>query len=89
MRGTGVVSSPCGPGVLEEDVLDDELDELELEPPGACARIAGASAIPPTSNPTAPAASHSRREAIARQRDRTGRKRFKLSTIWLRRSQQV
>jgi hypothetical protein len=60
MRGTGVVSTACDSGVLEEEVPDDELDELELELPGACATIAGATTTPPTSNATAAAVNSSR-----------------------------
>jgi hypothetical protein len=69
MRGTGVVSTACDSGVLEEEVLDDELDELELELPGPCATTAGATTSPPTSNATAAA-------AIGTIRDRE--ERFKL-----------
>jgi hypothetical protein len=64
MRGTGALSGACDSGVLEEE--DDELEELEPVP--ACAYIAGASPIPPTSNPTAAAAIHSRRGASSMRR---------------------
>jgi hypothetical protein len=49
----GVVSTPCVPGVLEDDELDDELDELEPVAGACCACSAGASITPPTSNATA------------------------------------
>jgi len=72
MRGTGVVSTACDSGVLEEDVLDDELDELELELPGPCATSVGATTIPPTSNATAAAAGRMRRGAIGTRRAAIG-----------------
>ena len=53
MRGTGVVSTACDSGVLE--------DELEL--PGVCATTAGAATSPPTSNATAAVAIGNRRAA--------------------------
>jgi hypothetical protein len=73
MRGTGVVSTACDSGVLEEEVLDDELDV-----PGPCAATAGATTTPPTSNATAAAAAAigSRRGVIGMVRDRE--ERFKL-----------
>ena len=75
MRGTGVVSTACDPGVLEEDVLDDELDELELELPGPCATSVGATTTPPTSNATAAAAIGSRRGAIHSRRGASSMRR--------------
>jgi hypothetical protein len=89
MRATGVVSTACDSGVLEEDVLDDELDELELELPGPCAATAGATTTPPTSNATAAAAAAigSRRGVIGMVRDREGS--FRRITIRFRRSHRV
>jgi hypothetical protein len=73
MRATGVVSTACDSGVLE--------DELDL--PGVCATSAGATTRPATNNATAAAAINSRRgpgsmrsEAFGTIRDRE--ERFKL-----------